>query len=113
MERLAPAGDVYQAGTLSGNPLAMAAGLATLALLRAPGAYDRLEATVGGARGGAARGPGVTVNRVGAMLTAFFHPGPVRSLRRRRRERHRPLRRASTRTCSPAACTSRRRSSRR
>ena len=45
MERLAPVGDVYQAGTLSGNPLAMAAGLATLELLREPGAYERLEAT--------------------------------------------------------------------
>jgi glutamate-1-semialdehyde 2,1-aminomutase len=78
MGRLAPEGDVYQAGTLSGNPLAMAAGLATLALLRAPGAYDRLEATSAALEAGL-RGPGVTVNRVGAMLTAFFHPGPVRS----------------------------------
>jgi glutamate-1-semialdehyde 2,1-aminomutase len=78
MERLAPEGDVYQAGTLSGNPLAMAAGLATLALLRAPDAYDRLEATAA-ALAAAVDGPGVTVNRVGAMLTAFFHPGPVRS----------------------------------
>jgi glutamate-1-semialdehyde 2,1-aminomutase len=78
MERLAPAGDVYQAGTLSGNPLAMAAGLATLALLREPGAYDRLEATAAGLEA-ALSCPGVTVNRVGAMLTGFFHPGPVRS----------------------------------
>jgi glutamate-1-semialdehyde 2,1-aminomutase len=78
MQRLAPVGDVYQAGTLSGNPLAMAAGLATLELLRAPGAYDRLEQTAA-ALGAALQAPGVTVNRVGAMLTAFFHPGPVRS----------------------------------
>jgi glutamate-1-semialdehyde 2,1-aminomutase len=78
MARLAPQGDVYQAGTLSGNPLAMAAGLATLALLRAPVAYDRLETTAA-ALETALVGPGVTVNRVGAMLTAFFHPGPVRS----------------------------------
>jgi glutamate-1-semialdehyde 2,1-aminomutase len=78
MSRLAPEGDVYQAGTLSGNPLAMAAGLATLALLREPGAYDRLETTAAGLEAGL-RGEGVTVNRVGAMLTAFFHPGPVRS----------------------------------
>jgi glutamate-1-semialdehyde 2,1-aminomutase len=77
MERLAPEGDVYQAGTLSGNPLAMAAGLATLRLLRADGAYDRLE-HVGSGLAEALAGPGVTVNRVGAMLTAFFHPGPVR-----------------------------------
>jgi len=78
MERLAPEGDVYQAGTLSGNPLAMAAGLATLSLLTQPGAYERLEETSAAvARGFEA--PGVTVNRVGAMLTAFFHDGPVRS----------------------------------
>jgi glutamate-1-semialdehyde 2,1-aminomutase len=78
MHRLAPEGDVYQAGTLSGNPLAMAAGLATLELLRAPGAYERLERTSAALEAGL-HGPGVTVNRVGAMLTAFFHPGPVRS----------------------------------
>ena len=78
MGRLAPEGDVYQAGTLSGNPLAMAAGLATLALLREPGAYDRLEETSFALADGL-QAPGVTVNRVGAMLTAFFHPGPVSS----------------------------------
>jgi glutamate-1-semialdehyde 2,1-aminomutase len=78
MSRLAPEGDVYQAGTLSGNPLAMAAGLATLALLREPGAYDRLESTAAALEAGLRRDD-VTVNRVGAMLTAFFHPGPVRS----------------------------------
>ena len=78
MGRLAPEGDVYQAGTLSGNPLAMAAGLATLALLREPGAYDRLEETSAALAAGL-EAPGVTVNRVGAMLTAFFHPGPVSS----------------------------------
>jgi glutamate-1-semialdehyde 2,1-aminomutase len=78
MERLAPVGDVYQAGTLSGNPVAMAAGLATLRLLREPGAYERLEAVGAALEAGLAR-PGVTVNRLGAMLTAFFTPGPVRS----------------------------------
>jgi glutamate-1-semialdehyde 2,1-aminomutase len=76
MSRLAPEGDVYQAGTLSGNPLAMAAGLATLTLLREPDAYDRLE-QISAALEAGLQGPGVTVNRVGAMLTAFFHPGPV------------------------------------
>jgi glutamate-1-semialdehyde 2,1-aminomutase len=76
MERLAPLGDVYQAGTLSGNPLAMAAGLATLELLREDGAYDRLEAVSAALATGLAA-PGVTVNRVGAMLTAFFTAGPV------------------------------------
>ncbi len=78
MERLAPSGDVYQAGTLSGNPLAMAAGLATLELLREPDAYERLEQTSSALAGGLAE-PGVTVNRMGAMLTAFFNDGPVHS----------------------------------
>ncbi|MGH3138556.1 MAG: glutamate-1-semialdehyde 2,1-aminomutase [Gaiellales bacterium] len=78
MALLAPEGDVYQAGTLSGNPLAMAAGLATLRILQEPGAYDRLERT-GAALEAALAGPGIAVNRVGAMLTAFHHPGPVRS----------------------------------
>src|SRR5207253_5345604 len=77
MERLAPGGDVYQAGTLSGNPLAMAAGLATLELLREPDAYQRLEKTSSALADGLAA-PGVTVNRLGAMMTAFFHAGPVR-----------------------------------
>jgi glutamate-1-semialdehyde 2,1-aminomutase len=76
MERLAPLGDVYQAGTLSGNPLAMAAGLATLELLREPGAYDRLEAVSGALAEGLAA-PGVRVNRVGAMLTVFQTGDPV------------------------------------
>ena len=76
MERLAPLGDVYQAGTLSGNPLAMAAGLATLDLLREDGVYDRLESTSAALAEGLS-GPGVTVNRVGAMLTGFFSGGPV------------------------------------
>jgi glutamate-1-semialdehyde 2,1-aminomutase len=78
MEQLAPSGQVYQAGTLSGNPLAMAAGSATLELLREPGVYDALEET-SAALGTGLESPGVTVNRVGAMLTAFFHPGPVES----------------------------------
>ena len=58
MERLAPLGDVYQAGTLSGNPLAMAAGLATLELLREPDAYEHLERTSrrAGGRARSARG---------------------------------------------------------
>jgi glutamate-1-semialdehyde 2,1-aminomutase len=78
MEQLAPDGDVYQAGTLSGNPLAMAAGLATLSLLSEHDAYGRLEETSAAVARGL-EAPGVTVNRVGAMLTAFFHDGPVRS----------------------------------
>jgi glutamate-1-semialdehyde 2,1-aminomutase len=76
MEWLAPLGDVYQAGTLSGNPLAMAAGLATLELLRGDDAYERLERTSAALADGLAA-PGVQVNRVGAMLTAFFSEAPV------------------------------------
>jgi glutamate-1-semialdehyde 2,1-aminomutase len=82
MEQVAPLGGVYQAGTLSGNPLAVAAGLATLRALEDPAAYRRLE--VLGARleaglADAARRTGVplTVNRVGSMLTGFFTAGPV------------------------------------
>ncbi len=82
MDRVAPLGAVYQAGTLSGNPLAMAAGAETLTLLQAPGVYDQLEAK--GARlaeglGEAAAACGIParVNRVGSMLTAFFVDGPV------------------------------------
>jgi glutamate-1-semialdehyde 2,1-aminomutase len=77
MSRLAPDGDVYQAGTLAGNPIAMAAGIATLDLLAESDAYRRLEATSAALEAGLRR-PGVTVNRVGALLTAFFHDGPVR-----------------------------------
>jgi glutamate-1-semialdehyde 2,1-aminomutase len=84
MEQLAPVGPVYQAGTLSGNPLAMAAGLATLEILSEPGAYERLEELgswleAGVLAAAAQAGLPVTVNRVGAMFTAFFCEGPVRS----------------------------------
>ncbi len=82
MSRVAPLGPVYQAGTLSGNPLAVAAGLATLAALERGNAYERLERL--GARmetdlreAGRAAGVPITVNRVGSMLTAFFTEGPV------------------------------------
>jgi len=78
MRELAPEGPCYQAGTLSGNPLATAAGLAVLGELAREGVYERLE------DGGreleeafAASGVPVTVNRVGSMLTPFFAPGPV------------------------------------
>lgn len=77
MELISPQGPVYQAGTLSGNPLAMNAGLATLELLKEPGAYDRLEAASArietGLRGSAERhGVPIAVNRVGSMLCPFF-----------------------------------------
>jgi len=76
MSKVAPAGPVYQAGTLSGNPLAVAAGLAMLRHLEAhPEIYDQLETRA--ARLCAAAPAGVTVNRVGSMFTFFFTDGPV------------------------------------
>ncbi|MDT3428882.1 glutamate-1-semialdehyde 2,1-aminomutase [Paenibacillus forsythiae] len=81
MEQIAPTGPIYQAGTLSGNPLAMAAGLTTLRLLT-PEVYERLEAL--GARLEAGlkanaeeTGIPLTVNRVGSMVCPFFTAGPV------------------------------------
>jgi glutamate-1-semialdehyde 2,1-aminomutase len=80
MERIAPAGDVYQAGTLSGNPLATAAGLATLGLLD-DDAYVRLDATTeqlaAGLRAAAADVP-VQVSHTTGLLTVFFSEDPVR-----------------------------------
>jgi glutamate-1-semialdehyde 2,1-aminomutase len=78
MSRLAPAGDVYQAGTLSGNPLATAAGLSVLRRLRDPAAYDELERCAALLETGLA--PFGRVQRVGAMLTFFTGPGPVTKL---------------------------------
>ncbi len=77
MEQIAPAGPVYQAGTLSGNPLAMAAGLATLDVLARPGVWERAERWAGlaaqaMAAAAAAAGVSLTVQRVGTMLTPFF-----------------------------------------
>jgi glutamate-1-semialdehyde 2,1-aminomutase len=82
MANVAPLGGVYQAGTLSGNPLAVAAGLATLAALRTSGVYERLEHLGARLEFGmreAARKAGVAlaVNRVGSMMTGFFCDGPV------------------------------------
>ena len=84
MERVAPLGPVYQAGTLSGNPLAMRAGIETLRRLAAPGFYDALERKSGrladGIRGAlaAAKIPG-RVERAGSLLTLFFSGDPVRN----------------------------------
>jgi len=76
MSQVAPAGPIYQAGTLSGNPLAVAAGLAMLKhLKRHPEIYGQLEARAAALC--AAAPPGVTVNRVGSMFTFFFTEGPV------------------------------------
>ncbi len=80
MERIAPAGDVYQAGTLSGNPLATAAGLTTLGLLDAD-AYaqlDRLTATLADGLRDAAAGLPVQVCHTTGLLTVFFSEEPVR-----------------------------------
>jgi glutamate-1-semialdehyde 2,1-aminomutase len=77
MDLLAPLGPVYQAGTLSGNPLSVRAGLETLALLEAPGTYERLEAAGARLASGlrdalaASRRPGC-VNRAGSLMTLFF-----------------------------------------
>jgi glutamate-1-semialdehyde 2,1-aminomutase len=83
MSRVAPEGPVYQAGTLSGNPLAVAAGIATLATLHKPGTYRRLEQTAerlveGLASAAAVRRIPVQINRVGSMFTVFFTSTPVR-----------------------------------
>jgi glutamate-1-semialdehyde 2,1-aminomutase len=82
MELIAPLGPVYQAGTLSGNPLAMAAGIATLSLLGEPHVYDHLESlaerlSAGLAAAASDAGVAYTTNRVGSMLTGFFCAGPV------------------------------------
>jgi glutamate-1-semialdehyde 2,1-aminomutase len=82
MERVSPLGGIYQAGTLSGNPLAVAAGLETLRALREPGVYETLETRAAALEAGLAEAAArarvpSTINRVGSMLTAFFTPGPV------------------------------------
>jgi glutamate-1-semialdehyde 2,1-aminomutase len=82
MELVAPAGPVYQAGTLSGNPLAMAAGTAQLEALRAPGLYERLDhlaadLAAGLANAAAAAGVPIVQTRVGSMFCAFFTASPV------------------------------------
>ena len=83
MDHLAPDGPVYQAGTLSGNPLAMAAGLAQLRELEKSNAWNRLEELgarlESGLRGDAAT-CGCTSHRVGSMFSLFFAEGPVHSL---------------------------------
>jgi glutamate-1-semialdehyde 2,1-aminomutase len=86
MDHVAPLGPVYQAGTLSGNPLAMAAGCAALDALARPGTYPRLEALTarleaGLGKAAGAAGVALTVNRVGSMITPFFCRGPVTDFR--------------------------------
>jgi glutamate-1-semialdehyde 2,1-aminomutase len=82
MEFIAPSGPVYQAGTLSGNPLAMAAGIATLTELEKNPPYAQLEVYGAQLQAGLERlardaNVSLTVNRVGSMLTAFFQAGSV------------------------------------
>lgn len=82
MEQMAPAGPIYQAGTLSGNPLAMTAGLETLKLLGNPGVYEHLEAMAsrleeGLRKNAEEKGLACTINRVGSMLCPFFTEEPV------------------------------------
>lgn len=77
MEHVSPSGPVYQAGTLSGNPLAVSAGIATLEILKQPGIYDDLEKKSAALENGLQEsalqaGVPLTVNRVGSMLSAFF-----------------------------------------
>jgi glutamate-1-semialdehyde 2,1-aminomutase len=83
LERVAPAGPVYQAGTLSGNPLAMAAGLATLTLLEGGALWRAAERWAADAeliltRAAAEAGVPLVVQRAGTILTPFFTAGPVR-----------------------------------
>lgn len=83
MENIAPSGPVYQAGTLSGNPLAMAAGLATLRALQEPGVWDSLETSAGILTNGirtAAEKEGIPVQstRVGTMFSTFFTGETIR-----------------------------------
>ena len=85
MDMAAPVGPMYQAGTLSGNPIAVAAGMATLTALKQPGVYDQLESKAarladGLAEGARESGRAVSVNRIGSMMTSFFNPGPVNGL---------------------------------
>jgi glutamate-1-semialdehyde 2,1-aminomutase len=90
MEMVAPLGPVYQAGTLSGNPLSMAAGIVTLRTLAGPGVYDALEdlgsALAGGLEGAARRVEvDLRVSRLGSMMTPFFTAGPVEDYESARR----------------------------
>ena len=85
MDQVAPLGPMYQAGTLSGNPLAVTAGITTLKELQKPGVYQRLETLAQRLSGGmdqAFRRMEIpsSINRVGSMFTGFFTPGPVATL---------------------------------
>jgi glutamate-1-semialdehyde 2,1-aminomutase len=90
MDLLAPLGPVYQAGTLSGNPIAVRAGLETLKLLAEPGVYDRLEAAGARLANGLGRaleasGAGGCVQRAGSLMTLFHGVAEVRDAEGARR----------------------------
>ena len=78
MNKVAPAGPIYQAGTLSGNPLAVSAGLATLKRLKKENPYPRLERLGARLESGVRRATGLRFNRVGSMFTLFFTEQAVR-----------------------------------
>ena len=83
MEQVAPAGPIYQAGTLSGNPLAMTAGLATLGVMGNPGFFERLEESGerwqrGMSEAASAGDVPFTINQVGSMVSIFFTEGPAK-----------------------------------
>ena len=107
MDLLAPLGPVYQAGTLSGNPLAMAAGIATIGYLQqhASEVYPQIEATAkavfeGVAAEAAKAGIPLTTNRVGSMGTWFFTVGPVTNYAQAATKATRPPSAASIAQCS-------------
>ncbi len=82
MQKVSPLGPMYQAGTLSGNPVAMAAGAKTLEILQRPGVYEELESKAQALEKGlrevfAEAETPLTINRVGSMMTLFFNPGAV------------------------------------
>lgn len=84
MEMVAPAGPMYQAGTLSGNPLAMTAGIKTLELLRQPGTYEHLDKITGRLingilEAGKAAGHEICGGHISGMFGFFFTEGPVYS----------------------------------
>ncbi|MBI4802478.1 MAG: glutamate-1-semialdehyde 2,1-aminomutase [Elusimicrobia bacterium] len=86
MRNLSPAGKIYQAGTLSGNPLAMAAGLAAIKKLSRPGVYKKLETSGSALEEGLRliirkRGLPLTLNRAGSLFTLFFSGGPLKNFR--------------------------------
>ena len=109
MEQIAPAGDVYQAGTLSGNPLAVAAGAKTLALLDEQ-AYMSLSATTRALADGLREAAGdrpVSVTSTTGLVTVFFAAEPPDGLRERRRLRPRHLRRLVSRAARPRRLSAR------